>query len=297
MVDKVPIRLVPYSVTQETMKSATARKLEAIWQHSADALVLADIDSQEIIDANPSAMALFGYTVDDFRHLHVKDLHPSDQLQEFMLAFAQASKSPGKFFDLEIVRSDGVRIPVEICTGTFIGDDGRLVGIGSFRDTRERVRAEDGVRRLNWALSAVNRASQAIVTAENDSDMMRLLCEGITGDAFTIAWIGLAQDGPGEPVVVAAKAGSELGYLDGLSISWGDNPNGRGPTGTAIREATTQINNKPHSSPTFSPWAARSQLHNIHSSMATPLIRSGNAIGALTVYSNRGGLCILASVN
>ena len=271
----------------QTMKSATGRKLEAIWKHSADALVLADMLSQKIVDANPSAAILFGYSVEEFRTLHVADLHPTDRLQEVMVAFLQAANSPGKFVDLEIVRADGARVPVEISTGTFVGDDGQLVGIGSFRDTSERVRANNGVRRLNWALSAVNRASQAIVTAESEADMMRLLCEGITGDAFTIAWIGLIQDGQGEPVVVAARAGRELGYLDGLFVSWGDNPDGRGPTGLAIRETRTQINNEPHSNQAFAPWSERARAHNIHSSMATPIVRNGEVIGALTVYSDQ----------
>ncbi len=269
------------------MKGETARKLAAIWQHSGDALVLADVSTQQILDANPRAEELLGYSVEQLQSLCIKDIHPADRLLDVMAAFSQGTSSPDKFTGLEILRSDGARVPVEIYSGTFIGDDGRLIGIGSFRDTTERVRAENGMRRLNWALSAVNRAAFAIATAQTEADMMRLLCEGLTGDLFILCWIGMVEDGPNQTVKFAAKAGAALGYLDGLEISSADVPSGRGPTGRAIREVKTQVNNDALSNPAFAPWAERARKYNIRSSMATPLMRGDHAIGALTVYSNQ----------
>ena len=271
------------------MNGETARKLAAIWQHSGDALVLADVETQKILDANPLAEVLFGYSCERFRTLNVLDLHPLDRQQEVIRIFIEGTANPGKYVDLEIQRSDGSRLPVEIHMSTFVGQGGRLIGIRAFRDISERVRAERGVRLLNWALTAVNRAAFAIATAETETDMMRLLCEGLTSDIFVLSWIGLVEDNPERSVLFAAKAGPSLGYLNGLEISWGDKPSGRGPTGCAIREARTQINNDALSNPSFAPWADRAFKNNILSSMATPLIRNHEAVGALTVYSNQVG--------
>lgn len=269
------------------MNGEMTRKLAAIWQHSGDALVLADVETQRILDANPRAEALFGYSCKQLQNLCVRDIHPADRLHEVMAAFAEGTANPGHFIDLEIRRSDGTRVPVEINTGTFVGDDGRLIGIGSFRDISERLRAEHGVQRLNWALTAINRAALAVATAETETEMMRQLCAALTDDVFVLSWIALAKDNPEAPVTIAAKAGTALGYLDGIEISWGGQASGRGPTGRAIREAKTQVNNDALSNPAFSPWADRARCHDIKSSMATPLIRNNKAVGALTVYSNQ----------
>ncbi len=62
------------------MNGEVAHKLASIWQHSSDALVLADVKGQQIVDANPSAEVLFGYSVEEFRKLKIKDIHPPDGL-------------------------------------------------------------------------------------------------------------------------------------------------------------------------------------------------------------------------
>ncbi|MEI7607430.1 MAG: HD domain-containing phosphohydrolase [Rhodospirillaceae bacterium] len=269
------------------MKGATARKLSAIWQSSGDALLLADAETRRLLDANPQAEALFGRTAEEIRSLGIEDIHPPDRLAEVLTIFSRGAAVPDKFTDQEILRSDGVRIPVEISAGSFTDDDGRLVAIGSFRDISERVLAEGGTRRLNWALTAVNRAALAIATAETEADMMRLLCEGLTGDMFTISWIGVPDDTLEDSVAIAAAAGAAFGYLDGIRLSRGDNPYGRGPLGRAFREGKTQVNNHPPSNPGFAPWSKRAEEHEIRSSIACPMVRNGTVFGVLTIYSNQ----------
>ena len=269
------------------MKGETARKLSAIWQSSGDALLLADAGTRRLLDANPQAEALFGRSAEEIRTLSVEDIHPSDRLAEVLTIFGRGAGAPDRFTDQEILRSDGVRIPVEISAGSFTDDDGRLVVIGSFRDTSERVRAEGGTRRLNWALTAVNRAALAIATAETETDMMRLLCEGLTGDVFTISWIGIPDDTQQDSVAIAAAAGAALGYHDGIQFSLGDNPYGHGPLGRAFREGRTQVNNDPPGNPDFAPWSERADKHGVRSSIACPMIRDGTVFGVLTIYSNQ----------
>ncbi|CAK0776456.1 hypothetical protein CCP2SC5_720018 [Azospirillaceae bacterium] len=269
------------------MSDETGRKLAAIWRYSGDALILADVESQRIIDANPCAEKLFGYNIEQLKNLYVKDIHPRDRLPEVLAAFEQGVSSPGVFHDLEILRFDGRRVPVEIWSGTFINDEGRLIGVGSFHNISERIQAKYGSFQLNWALSAINRAVFAISTAETEPEMMRLLCEGLTSEVFTLSWIGLADNNSKKSVRVAAKAGSALQYLDNLNISWDDTPNGLGPTGVAIRKRQTQVNNDFQSNPAFAPWAEQAEKHNLKGSVATPLIRDNQVIGALMVYSSK----------
>ena len=269
------------------MRNESARKLAAIWQHSGDALLLADADTKQLLDANPQAEILFGRSAQELTALTVSDVHPDDRCFDVLTAFAQGTTTPSRFPDQEILRADGSRVPVEIFASSYVNDEGRKVVIGSFRDMSERARSEASLRLMNWALRAVSRAAIAVATAETEADMMRLLCEGLTGDVFTISWIGLPIDAPGKPVAIAAKAGAALGYLDGIEVSWGDNPHGRGPLGRAFREGATQVNNDPTTNVNYSPWLERAQKHDIFSSIACPMLRNGKTFAVLTIYSNQ----------
>ena len=269
------------------MSSDATRKLAAIWQHSGDALVLIDIKTHKILEANPRAETMFGYSGDQFRTLIIDDLHPYNISQEVVPVLLCCDIEAAARLDLTIIRSDGARLPAEVNTGRFIGGNNKTIVIACYRDNSEMVRAESGVRRLNWALSAVNRAALAIATAETESDMMRLLCEALTGDVFVLSWIGQANEADGQSVYVAAKGGTALGYLDGLEVSWGDIPYGRGPTGRAIKDAKTQVSNDAQSNADFSPWADRAMEFNINSSMAIPLIFDSSVTLALSVYSSQ----------
>ncbi|MEI7611188.1 MAG: HD domain-containing phosphohydrolase, partial [Rhodospirillaceae bacterium] len=248
-------------------------------------MLLVDCETKRLLDANPQAEALFGRPAGELRTLCVANVHPADRIAEVEQIYIKSIIAPGKFADHEILAVDGRRIPVEISAGTFMADDGRRVVIASFRDISERVTAESAMRRLNWALSAVNRAAMAIATTKTESEMMKQLCEGLTSDVFTVAWVGIAEVDSEQSVTIAAKAGISLDYLDNIRVSWGDNQLGRGPTGTAIRKARTQVDNDHQCDPLFAPWAELAAKHQIHSSMATPLIRGDRTFGALTVYS------------
>src|ERR1017187_8180773 len=57
-----------------------------------------------------------------------------------------------------------------------------------------------------------------------------------------MAWVGFAEQDPAKTVRTAAHYGHEEGFLAAAQISWADSQLGRGPTGTAIRAGTVQIN-------------------------------------------------------
>ena len=270
------------------MKTDASGKLEAIWRYCPDALLLADVETGRLLDANPQAERLLGRSLAELQTLRYLDLHPAEQKARVARSFAECAAESKIFSDIEIERPDGARIPVEISANAFSDHEGRRLGVASFRDNSARVQAEKAVRRLNWALTAITRANLAATTAETEADMMRLICEGVTtGEIFVLAWIGLAGDAPDKKVTVAAAAGRAAAYLEGLTISWADVPIGQGPTGRAIRQRLTQVNNDAAANPQFRPWCAHAASHGIKSSLATPLLRNGAAFGALTIYSNQ----------
>jgi len=259
---------------------------EAIWLHCGDGLVLVDGGTGCLVDANPQAERLLGRSLAAIKSRPYVDLYPADQRQRAAKAFEEGATNAGMTTTLDILRSDGTRQSVDVTTGNFLDNDGRLFVIVSFRDDSARRNAENAVLRLNWALSAIRRANKASVTTQSEAEMMRFVCDGIIGDVFTMAWIGMARDDAEKTVSVAAASGCTA-YLDGQAISWDDGPNGKGPTGRAIRLQEMQINNFALTNPAFRPWAERARRHGIESSLSAPLVRSGRAFGALTIYSNQ----------
>jgi len=68
-------------------------------------------------------------------------------------------------------------------------------------------------------------------------DICRILVE--YGN-FRMVWIGMV-DKDSQLVQPVAKYGVEEGYLDGIKISVSDSPEGRDPTGRALREGKSLV--------------------------------------------------------
>ena len=255
-----------------------------IWHHCGDGLVLVAAETGSVVDANHKAEKLLGRRLDELKRLPFTGLYPADESEGAAKALSGWLEGSEAAVGLTLLRPDGTRLPVSVSASVF-EEEGRPVVVCSLRDDSARRNAETAALRLNWALSAIRRANLAAACADSEADLMRSVCEGILGDIFVLAWVGIAIDDPDRTVAVAA-VGGRTAYLDNLPVSWADAPNGMGPTGRAIRLCQSQINNFAQSNPDFSPWADRARLHGIESSMSTPLIRDGKAFGALTIYSN-----------
>ncbi|MDA8231906.1 MAG: GAF domain-containing protein [Magnetospirillum sp.] len=256
------------------------QKLEAVWRYCGDALLVVEAASGRIVDANPEAERLFGRSQAELCGMDVTGLYSAEHAGRAGSHFGETAGRFDRHLDIDVVNAEGFRIPVELRVNGFL-QNGRLFFLGGFRDVSER-------QRLAWALTAITRGTGAAVGAATDDDLMRAVCEGITeGSIFTLAWIGLPQDDEARTVRIGASAGSSIGYLDGLQVSWRDDEHGRGPTGRCIRLRETQINNDALTNPMFQPWAERAARHGIAASLAVPLLEGDHALGALTIYAKR----------
>ncbi len=258
---------------------------EKIWHHCGDGLILVSAKTGCLVDANARAGKLLGRPLGALRSLPFTALYQPDERDRAAEALNDWSAGSEAICNLNVLRPDETRVPVSVSAGVF-EDEGQLIIVCGLRDDSTRRKAEDAVVRLNWALSAIRRANLAAASTDTETDLTRSVCEGILGDVFVLAWIGLANDDPAKTVTAVAASG-RTAYLDNLSISWADVPSGKGPTGLAIRLCETRINNFALTNPAFAPWAERARAHGIGSSVSAPLVRDGVAFGALTIYSDR----------
>jgi diguanylate cyclase (GGDEF)-like protein/PAS domain S-box-containing protein len=157
--------------------------------------------------------------------------------------------------------------------------------LGYLRELPEARRTELVMRRRNLLLEIISKVNQMLVSDLSDQELMAHVCqEMIRDNLFRMVWIGVVDE-DGVTVHQMAAAGFEYGYLAEADIRCDDSPQGQGPTGTAIREGKTQINNDTETNPRFAPWREKARALGYCSSAATPLRVHGKIIGALSVYA------------
>ena len=100
------------------------------------------------IDANPHALELLGYTLEELRGLNIRDtIHPDD-LPGNPVHQQEVLAGEVVFNERQMLRKDGSGIHVESTTKLL--DDGRILAV--VRDVTERRRAEEAIRQLNQEL-------------------------------------------------------------------------------------------------------------------------------------------------
>ncbi len=151
----------------------------------------------------------------------------------------------------------------------------------------ERMHAEQEVLKVNRSLKAVSQCSEALVHASNEQDLLREICRIIidTG-GYRMVWVGYLERDAQKTVRPVAKAGFDAGYVDSLTISWGDNEFGQGPAGTAIRTKEFSLARNLSKEPSFVPWREEAAKRGYGSAISLPLINNEDVLGALNIYSS-----------
>ncbi|MFI5312060.1 MAG: ATP-binding protein [Gemmatimonadales bacterium] len=110
----------------------------------------------------------------------------------------------------------------------------------------------------------------------------------VDSGGFSMAWVGWHE--PETHVVsVVARHGDEYGYLDKIRVFADDRPEGRGPTGTAIREDRRFVCNNFMNDEATKPWHEAAGRSGWRSSAVFPIRLAGSACAALSVYSHEQG--------
>lgn len=157
--------------------------------------------------------------------------------------------------------------------------------VGSLREITNQKHEALRMQRHNQLLQTIASVSESLMADLSEQDLMTHICQELIHDnLFRMAWIGLI-DADRTTVRPLAEAGFVQDYLARAEIRCDDSPQGRGPTGIAIRTGATVINNDTETSPAFEPWRERARALGYRSSAATPLRSHGRVIGTLNVYA------------
>jgi PAS domain S-box-containing protein len=166
-----------------------------------------------------------------------------------------------------------------------------------FRDITDRKKTEEKLNKSNRLYNFISQVNQLIVRATDQSSLFRDVCGiAIHNGKFRLAWIGLLNKETGvvEPVVFD---GAEQGYLKKIKkINIGLSKSGKGPTGTAIRRGDTVVCNDMATDPRMEPWRKEALDRGFRSSIAVPIRRAGEVIGAFSLYAEETGFFDAAEI-
>ncbi|MDA8254486.1 MAG: EAL domain-containing protein [Betaproteobacteria bacterium] len=217
------------------------------------------------------------------------DFMTPDGAQSVGAAFADIVARKAPFGDLEnvVLGKDGTP-HLTLTSGTPILDaDGGLLGYrGIDRDISARRAAENRVKRLTNLYAALSECNQAIVRCTSAAELFPHICRDVVRfGGMKMAWIGLL-DAASREIRPAASFGAGLAYLEGIRITVdADDPHGRGPAGTAIREDRPVWNQDFLNDPDTAPWHARGARFGWGAVASLPLHRGGAVVGAFTLYA------------
>jgi PAS domain S-box-containing protein len=155
-----------------------------------------------------------------------------------------------------------------------------------FTDITERKDAEEKVLKASRLYATISEVNKAIVYADSPEKLFRDICNVVVASGkFRMAWVGLI-DKESRMVIPAYHAGNEEGYLSTIRVSVDNIAEGMGPTGTAIREGRHYVCNDIATDPAMAAWREVALSRDYRSSIALPVIKSGEPFGSFSLYSH-----------
>lgn len=117
-----------------------------VFVYSEDAIFVIDPSNNKIIDVNPAACRILGYTRDELLALPISALHPTEMPQFLDFARRVSEEGRGRTEELTCRHKHGEAISADIAASVITDayDQRRLIVM--LRDNTERKRAEDTVR-------------------------------------------------------------------------------------------------------------------------------------------------------
>jgi PAS domain S-box-containing protein len=147
----------------------------------------------------------------------------------------------------------------------------------------------DRFERLRRLSAVLVETSEAVMRAANADELLRAACQiAVEQGDLRMAWTGLVDEELGV-VRRVSSFGADDGYTDSLGITLRDEPEGRGPVGTAARTARPCWINDVALDERMEPWRVGALEHGFGSVGAFPVLIDGRPRAVLAVYAAEVG--------
>lgn len=269
-----------------------------VLEHLSEGLLIIDVGSQ-LIYWNPAGLRMYGFASAEEAVRSLPDLTRLFELSTLDGTVVPLEEWPitrllrgetlcGLELTIRHLNAEWTR--VFRYSGSRVSYAGRkslaFLTVSDVTDRKKTERELERVNRLNVARSCVN---QAIVRMQDRKALFQQVCQVLVRQGgFGMAWIGW-RSARNERLIPVAQWVEEGEPLFGLEVYADDRPQGRGPSGTAFREARSYICNDSLNDPATLPWRSELQRRGVLASAAFPVRRSGKVRGVLAVYAKEKG--------
>lgn len=136
-------------------------------------------------------------------------------------------------------------------------------------------------------LRMLSECNQTLIRVTDEMELLQAICRIITHvGGYRMAWVGYRGEDKEKRVRPMAQVGFEEGYLDSITVTWGDDTHGHGPIGTAIKTRKPSFMNDIANNPAFAPWREAALKRGYASCIGIPLTDGEDVVGSLNIYSS-----------
>lgn len=163
---------------------------------------------------------------------------------------------------------------------------GGVDGVAVFAsDVTDLVEAQQKITYLNRIYAFLSEINQTIVRVRTREDLFEMTCRAaVEKGRFVMAWMGRVDHDIGR-VVPVASYGEGADYLEDIVISTRDEPVGRGPTGSAVREQHAFFCDDIEVDPRMVPWRRKAMQTGYRSVGSIPITLKGVVLWTLNLYA------------
>ena len=144
------------------------------------------------------------------------------------------------------------------------------------------------LQKRTWALSALSEAAAALARADSTEALIQEVCLAIAKQTpYVLAWVGRAEDDENKTVTALGGAGTAIGYIENIVVSWSDQkPSGLGPAGSCIRSRQSSVVIDSELDTGFLAWRELARQFGIRSAIGCPITDGkSHPYGCLLIYS------------
>ncbi len=256
-----------------------------LFEQNPQPLFVWEGQSGRILGMNRSACETYGYSREELLSKTVYDLRAQDVASQ-----NEPLPVPGAVLQRTYRRRDGGLREGELHTEVVVWE-GAPALLTLVVDVTTRNESERQARRISRLYATSSRINHTIFTLPDRRSILQAACDiAVEAGDFRLAWIGVLNEAT-TWLDVAAYAGSAPAYLRNIRVTTsGDEPEGRGPMGTAIRERRTVAENDFLNSPTSNPWREEAERNRLRASLCAPIMHDDVVIGGLGLYGGEPGM-------
>ncbi len=284
----------PERTGEESRQKAeeSGRLFQSLFDMASIGMAQADPHTGRWLYVNRKMCEITGYSREEMLALRISEItHPEDRLRDSEL-FQSAVRGEIPSFQLEkrYQRKDGSVAWVNVNVALLRDSSGNpLRTIATIEEITDRKAFEAEILRMNRLYLALSRIHRFILQVKTQEELLEGVCRIlVTHGELKMAWIG-RQDAVSMQILPVARYQDPGGYTDQIRVYADERPEGRGPTGTAVRERRPMVCNHFAEAPETAPWRQIGIREGFAASAAFPIPVEGEVREVLTVYAGEPG--------